>query len=68
MQVIDQLEREQIREDVPDFGPGDTVRVHVRVVEGGKERIQVFEGAVIARKDGGIRASFTVRKISNQVG
>jgi len=68
MQIIDQLEREQVREDIPDFGPGDTVRVHVRVVEGGKERIQVFEGTVIGRKDGGPRSSFTVRKISNGVG
>jgi large subunit ribosomal protein L19 len=68
MQVIEQLEREQLRDDRPDFGPGDTVRVHYRVIEGGKERVQVFEGAVIARKEGGIRTCFTVRKISNQVG
>ncbi|MEN6372550.1 MAG: 50S ribosomal protein L19 [Armatimonadota bacterium] len=68
MQIIEQLEREQIREDVPSFGPGDTVRVHVRVVEGGKERIQVFEGVVIAQKDGGLKSAFTVRKISNSVG
>lgn len=68
MQVIEQLEREQLRTDVPSFGPGDTVRVHVRVVEGGKERVQVFEGTVIGQKDGDIRATFTVRKISNGVG
>ncbi|MBI2842597.1 MAG: 50S ribosomal protein L19 [Armatimonadetes bacterium] len=68
MNVIDQLEREQMQVDRPEFGPGDTVKVHVRVVEGGKERIQVFEGAVIGRKDGGARASFTVRKVSNGVG
>lgn len=68
MNIIDQLEREQLREDVPSFGPGDTVRVHVRVVEGGKERIQVFEGTVIGQKDGSSRAAFTVRKISNGVG
>ncbi len=68
MNVIEQLEREQIREDVPKFGPGDTVRVHVRVIEGGKERVQVFEGAVIGQKDGGLRSAFTVRKISNGVG
>ena len=68
MQIIDQLEREQMREDIPSFGPGDTVRVHVRVVEGGKERIQVFEGTVIGQKDGSVRAAFTVRKISNGVG
>lgn len=68
MQVIDQLEKEQLREDLPSFGPGDTVRVHVRVIEGGKERIQVFEGTVIGIKDGSSRANFTVRKISNGVG
>lgn len=68
MNIIDQLEREEIREERPEFGPGDTVRVHVRVTEGGKERIQVFEGNVIACKDGGVRAAFTVRKISNGVG
>ncbi|MEN6520281.1 MAG: 50S ribosomal protein L19 [Armatimonadota bacterium] len=68
MQIIEQLEREQLREDVPSFGPGDTVRVHVRVVEGGKERIQVFEGVVIGQKDGGLKSAFTVRKISNSIG
>jgi large subunit ribosomal protein L19 len=68
MQVIEQLEREQLRDDRPSFGPGDTVRVHVRVIEGGKERIQVFEGTVIGQKDGGIKSTFTVRKISNGVG
>ena len=68
MQIIEQLEREQLRDDVPKFGPGDTVKVHVRVVEGGKERTQIFEGAVIGKKDGGLRSSFTVRKVSNGVG
>lgn len=68
MQVIDQLEREQLRDDRPEFGPGDTVRVHYRVIEGGKERIQVFEGTVIARKEGGVKTCFTVRKLSNGVG
>lgn len=68
MQLIDQIEFEQLRVDVPEFGPGDTVRVHTRVIEGGKERIQVFEGTVIGRKDGGLRSSFTVRKISHAVG
>ena len=68
MQVIEQLEREQLRDDRPSFAPGDTVRVHVRVIEGGKERIQVFEGTVIGQKDGGIKSTFTVRKISNGVG
>lgn len=62
------LENEQLRDDVPDFRAGDTVKVHVRVVEGGRERIQVFEGVVIARNGGGARASFTVRKISFGVG
>jgi large subunit ribosomal protein L19 len=68
MRIIEQIEQEQLREDIPDFGPGDTVRVHVRVIEGGKERVQVFEGTVIGRTEGGIRAAFTVRKISNGVG
>ena len=53
----------QLRDDIPDFGAGDTVRVHVRVVEGEKERIQLFEGVVIQRKGAGIHATFTVRKI-----
>ncbi|MEW6227574.1 MAG: 50S ribosomal protein L19 [Bacillota bacterium] len=68
MNVIDIIEREQIREDVPDFRPGDTVRVHVKVIEGGRERIQVFEGVVLGRKGSGIRESFTVRKISAGIG
>lgn len=68
MNVIDAIEREQLRNDVPDFRPGDTVRVHVKVVEGEKERIQVFEGAVLRRSNGGIRETFTVRKVSYGVG
>lgn len=67
-QIIEQLEKEQLREDIPEFGPGDTVKVHVRVIEGGKERIQAFEGTVIGRQHGGIRETFTVRKISHGVG
>jgi len=63
-----ELEKEQMRADVPPFGPGDTVRVHVKVREGEKERIQVFEGVVIGRRGGGIRESFTVRKISYSIG
>lgn len=59
--VVDQL---SLREDIPDFAPGDTVRVHVRVVEGNRERVQVFEGYVLRRQGGGIRETFTVRKIS----
>ncbi|MDO8589318.1 MAG: 50S ribosomal protein L19 [Armatimonadota bacterium] len=68
MNMIEQLEREQMKPEVPEFGPGDTVRVHVKVVEGGKERVQVFEGTVIACKNGLNRSAFTVRKISNGVG
>jgi large subunit ribosomal protein L19 len=63
-----ELEKEQMRDDIPVFGPGDTVRVHVKVREGEKERIQVFEGVVIGRKGGGIRESFTVRKVSYSIG
>lgn len=68
MNIIDQIEFEQLRVDTPEFGPGDTVRVHTRVIEGGKERIQVFEGVVIGKKDGGVGAAFTVRKISHAIG
>ncbi len=63
-----EIEKEQMRDDIPDFGPGDTVRVHVKVREGEKERIQVFEGVVLGRKGGGVRESFTVRKVSYSVG
>ncbi len=65
---IAQIEFEQLRADAPEFGPGDTVKVHTRVIEGGKERVQVFEGVVIGKKDGGARSSFVVRKISHGVG
>lgn len=68
MGVIDSLEREQLKSDLPAFRPGDVVRVHVRMLEGDKERIQVFEGVVIRRKRGAVRAMFTVRKISYGVG
>jgi large subunit ribosomal protein L19 len=68
MEVIKQLEREQMRMDVLDFLPGDTVRVHVKIKEGDKERIQVFQGVVISKRKGGISASFTVRKVSYGVG
>ena len=68
MQLIEQIEFEQLRTDAPEFGPGDTVKVHTRVIEGGKERIQIFEGTVIGKKDGGLRSSFTVRKISHGIG
>ncbi|MBI1816249.1 MAG: 50S ribosomal protein L19 [Deltaproteobacteria bacterium] len=68
MTLIDTIEREQLRTDVPVFKAGDTLRVHVRVVEGDKERIQVFEGVVIRRSRGANRATFTVRKRSYGVG
>lgn len=68
--AIQELEAEQLRpaEEIPDFKSGDTVRVHVRIIEGEKERIQVFEGVVIARRNAGVRSSLTVRKISYGVG
>lgn len=62
------VESAHVRDDIPEFRPGDTVKVHVRVAEGGRERVQVFEGVVIARNGGGVRASFTVRKMSFGVG
>ena len=68
MHKLDMVEGAYLRDDVPDFRAGDTVKVHVRVVEGGRERVQVFEGVVIARNGSGLRASFTVRKISFGVG
>ncbi len=68
MNVIDVIEQEQLRSDYPQFGAGDTVRVHVKVVEGANERIQIFEGVVLRRMGGGIQENFTVRKISQGVG
>jgi large subunit ribosomal protein L19 len=68
MNKLDMLEGAYLRSDVPEFRAGDTVKVHVRVVEGGRERVQVFEGVVIARNGEGLRASFTVRKVSFGVG
>ncbi len=68
MNIIDQIEREGRKENLPAFEPGDTVRVHVKVVEGGRERIQVYEGVVTRRSGGGLRETFTVRKISQGVG
>jgi large subunit ribosomal protein L19 len=64
MNVIDMVEEQQLRDDLPAFGPGDTLRVHVRITEGEKQRIQVFEGVCIAQKHGSVRETFTVRKIS----
>ncbi|MFQ5719847.1 MAG: 50S ribosomal protein L19 [Acidobacteriota bacterium] len=68
MNLLEQAEQQSLRNDLPAFGPGDTVNVHVRVIEGEKERIQVFKGVVIGRHRGGPRSSFTVRKISYGVG
>lgn len=68
MNIIDAIEREQMRKNLPVFGPGDTVRVHVKVVEGGRERVQAFEGVVLGKRGGGIRETFTVRKVSQGVG
>ncbi len=68
MDVIQEIEREQLRSDIPDIRPGDTVRVLVRVIEGDKERLQPFEGVCIARRGGGLRETFTVRKVSGGVG
>ena len=67
-ELIKAIEAAQVKSDVPNFGPGDTVRVHVKIIEGKRERIQVFEGLVIKRQGGGIRETFTVRKISFGVG
>ncbi len=68
MNIIDALEKEGMRTDVPAFNIGDTVKVFVKVVEGNRERLQAFEGVVIARKNGGIRETFTVRRISFGIG
>lgn len=68
MKLVEQVTSSQLRKDIPGFRAGDTVKVHVRIVEGEKERIQVFQGVVISRKGAGISESFTVRKISSSVG
>ena len=68
MNKTDLVERPRLREDMPDFRPGDTLRVHVRVAEAGRERIQVFQGVVMRRQGGGLRETFTVRKVSFGVG
>jgi large subunit ribosomal protein L19 len=68
MNKTDLIEKSYLRSDIPDFRPGDTVKVHVRVVEGNRERVQVFQGVVIRRQNGGLRETFTVRKISFGVG
>ena len=68
MDIIEMLEKEQMRTDIPDFRTGDTVRVHARIREGEKERIQVFEGVVLRKRNGGTGATFTVRKVSYGIG
>ena len=68
MNVVEMIEKEQMRSDIPDFQSGDTVRVNVRIIEGQKQRIQAFEGVVIRKKRGDCRSSFTVRKVSYGVG
>ena len=66
--IIEQLEQEQLKQDVPEFSPGDTVTVQVKVKEGNRERLQAFEGVVIARRNRGLNSAFTVRKISHGEG
>ena len=68
MHTLDSIDAVSLRSDIPDFRPGDTVKVHVRVVEGNRERIQVFQGVVIRRQGGGVRETFTARKVSFCVG
>ena len=68
MNAIDLIDAQSLRDDVPQFGPGDTLKVHVRVVEGTRERVQLFQGAVIRRQGGGLQETFTVRKVSFGVG
>ncbi len=68
MEAIKKIEKENMRMDLPDFAAGDAIKVHVRIKEGGKERIQIFQGVVISKRKGGLNASFMVRKISYGVG
>lgn len=68
MEIINKIEKEQIRLDLPEFRAGDTVKVHVKIVEGNKQRIQVFEGVVISKTKGASNARFTVRKVSGGIG
>ena len=68
MNIIEEIEKQQLKDDIPEFSPGDTVAVQVRVKEGSRERLQIFEGIVIAKKNRGLNSSFTVRKISNGEG
>ncbi|GAA0122113.1 MAG: 50S ribosomal protein L19 [Clostridium argentinense] len=68
LDIIKAIEAEQIRNDLPEFNVGDTVKVHIRISEGNKERIQVFEGTVLKRQNGGLRETFTVRRVASGVG
>lgn len=68
MNIVQAITQEQLRQDIPSFRPGDTLKVFVKVIEGSRERVQLFEGVVIKRRGGGISETFTVRKISNGVG
>lgn len=68
LRAVEAVSKRQLKEDLPEFGSGDTVRVHVKIVEGSRERVQVFEGVVIKRQGGGIAETYTVRKISSGVG
>ncbi len=68
MNIINEIEKEQMRDDIPVFAPGDTLRLMVKVVEGGKERLQNYTGVVVKRNGGGLNENFTVRKISNGIG
>ena len=68
MDIKDNLEKEQMRLDIPDFKPGDTIKVHARIKEGEKERIQIFQGFVLRKRKGGTNATFTVRKVSYGIG
>ena len=68
MNIIEEIEKQQLRDDIPEFSPGDSVAVQVRIKEGSRERLQIFEGIVIAKKNRGLNSSFTLRKISNGEG
>ncbi|CAB4870930.1 unannotated protein [freshwater metagenome] len=68
MNILDSVDAASMRDDIPDFRPGDTLKVHVRVIEGTRSRIQIFQGVVIARQGGGLQETFTVRKVSFGVG
>jgi large subunit ribosomal protein L19 len=68
MHTLDSLDAASLRSDIPEFRPGDTLKVHVRVIEGNKSRVQIFQGVVIRRSGGGVRETFTVRKVSYGVG